>query len=232
MAGLLSFGAQAENFESIAIKNLGFDPQTITVPVGTVVTWTNYDTVSHTVTSDNGTFDSDSLKSGAQFRNEFSRPGTYEFHCKIHPYMKGTVLVIAKSGTQNESMTNLLYATKAKNASSKYSEYYRNLTGPVPSAHISAPKEYTVANNTPNVVYFAQQQAVPYLEYQSNPTHASSNSLWIEGTTNWTQYAAVPWGTTVSLIAVSPMGGSGYLTDNEPDGLKYSQNFFFYPDSQ
>jgi plastocyanin len=232
LAGLLSFGAQAQNVESITIKNLAFNPQTITVPAGTTLTWMNYDTVSHTMTSDNGTFDSGSIKSGGQFSYQFSRSGIYKYHCKIHPNMKGTIIVVAKSATQNQSMTNPLSTTKAKSAASKYSEYYSNLTGPAPSAHVSAPTEYNVANNVPNVVYFAQQQAVPYSTYQSNPTYASSNSLWIKGMTNWTQYAAVPMDTTVSLIAVSPTGGSGYLNDNEPDGLKYSKNFFFYPDSQ
>ncbi|MDD1758416.1 MAG: cupredoxin family copper-binding protein [Methanotrichaceae archaeon] len=233
LAGLLSFGAQAQNVESIAIKNLAFNPQTLTVPAGTTVTWMNYDTGSHTVTSDMGTFDSGSIKSGSQFNYQFNRSGTYKYHCKIDPNMKGTIIVTTESVTQNQPTLSPLASTKAsKSAASKYSEYYNNLTGPAPSAHVSAPAEYNVTNNTPNVVYFAQQQAVPYSTYQSNPTYASSNSLWIEGTTNWTQYAAIPQDTTVSLVAVSPTGGSGYLTDNEPTGLKYSQNFFFYPDSQ
>ena len=80
LAGLLSFGAQAQNVESIAIKNLAFNPQTLTVPAGTTMTWMNYDTGSHTVTSDMGTFDSGSIKSGGQFSYQFSRSGTYKYH--------------------------------------------------------------------------------------------------------------------------------------------------------
>jgi hypothetical protein len=76
------------------------------------------------------------------------------------------------------------------------------------------------------------KQAVPYSTYQSNPTYTSSNSLWVKGKTSWTQYAAVPFGTIVLLVTVSPAGRSGYLTDIELNGLKYSQNFFFCPDSQ
>jgi len=156
--------------------------------------------------------------------------GTYKPPSYFNP---PSMIIPTKSTLQNQSTA--ISPTKinaSQKVTSKYSEYYRNLTGPKPSARVSAPVKYNISNNPPYSVYFAQRQAMPYSILKSNPTYENNNSLWIKGTTSWTQYAAVPFGTLVSLIAVSPNGGRGYFTDIEPNGLKYSQNFFFYPDNQ
>jgi plastocyanin len=68
----------------------------LTVKTGTVVTWVNQDGVSHTITSDTGSpvaFSSDSLSNGASYTFTFTLPGTYTYHCSIHPSMKGTIIV-------------------------------------------------------------------------------------------------------------------------------------------
>ncbi|MHB0856069.1 MAG: cupredoxin domain-containing protein [Anaerolineae bacterium] len=68
-------------------------PQTLEVPVGTTVVWTNEDGQPHTVTSDEGLFDSNELANGDTFRYTFSQAGTYPYHCVIHPDMIGEVTV-------------------------------------------------------------------------------------------------------------------------------------------
>jgi plastocyanin len=78
---------------AVAIANFSFQPATITVPVGTTVTWTNNDSASHTVTADDGSFKSESLGSGATFSQTFATAGTFAYHCAIHSTMKGTVVV-------------------------------------------------------------------------------------------------------------------------------------------
>lgn len=82
---------------AVAINNFAFDPPTMTVKTGTTVTWTNYqDGVPHIIASDTGSpmpFSSDSLSTGASYSFTFTKPGTYAYHCSIHPSMKGTVLV-------------------------------------------------------------------------------------------------------------------------------------------
>ena len=81
---------------SISIKNFAFDPSSLTVKTGTVVTWVNQDGASHTIVSDAGSpaaFSSDSLSTGASFPFTFTQPGTYTYHCSIHPSMKGTIIV-------------------------------------------------------------------------------------------------------------------------------------------
>lgn len=84
---------------SISIGNMMFAPATVSVTAGTIVTWTNDDTMAHTVTSDTGLFDSSVLDASAlyvspgTFSYTFSTPGTYPYHCTIHPSMTGTVVV-------------------------------------------------------------------------------------------------------------------------------------------
>lgn len=78
---------------SVAISNFAFSPATLTVAVGTKVTWTNNDSVAHTVTADNGAFGSQSVDSGSTFSFTFTKAGTYTYHCAIHPYMTATITV-------------------------------------------------------------------------------------------------------------------------------------------
>lgn len=74
-----------------------FNPTMLTVSVGTTVIWTNNTTAPHTVTSDDGkTFDSGAsnpISSGSSFSFKFTRPGTYKYHCQIHPSMLATIVV-------------------------------------------------------------------------------------------------------------------------------------------
>jgi plastocyanin len=78
---------------SVTISNFAFNPQTLNVPRGSTVTWTNKDSTSHTVTSDSGLFDGGPLSSGAVFSFTFNQAGTFSYHCSIHPNMKATIVV-------------------------------------------------------------------------------------------------------------------------------------------
>jgi plastocyanin len=78
---------------AVTIKDFAFNPATITVATGTTVTWTNEDSVTHTVTSDTGVFDSGDIHQGADFSYTFNTAGDYGYHCSIHTYMKGHVIV-------------------------------------------------------------------------------------------------------------------------------------------
>lgn len=78
----------------VTIEQFQFRPGEIAVEPGTTVTWTNQDTVAHTV-KDNGELfpESDELAKGESFSFTYDDPGTYPYICGIHPYMKGTVTV-------------------------------------------------------------------------------------------------------------------------------------------
>ncbi len=77
----------------VLIQDFGFSPGTQTVSLGTTIRWTQKDAASHTVTSDKGVFESGSMSQGKVFTHTFSVAGTFEYHCSIHPSMKGMIVV-------------------------------------------------------------------------------------------------------------------------------------------
>ncbi len=94
------YGSGQGNYgaNTVAISNYSFGPQTLTVTVGTTVTWVNMDTVAHSVVSGtsqqpSGLFESALLNHGQSFSYTFNAPGTYVYHCGPHPYMTGTIVV-------------------------------------------------------------------------------------------------------------------------------------------
>jgi plastocyanin len=81
--------------ESVAITNLAFDPASLTISVGTTVTWTNHEAIPHTATADDGSFDSGMMNEGDTFEFTFGSPGTFGYSCAIHPNMTATIDVTA-----------------------------------------------------------------------------------------------------------------------------------------
>jgi plastocyanin len=77
----------------VKIDNFSFGPGTLTVPVGTAVTWTNRDDIPHTVVSTDGAFKSKVLDTDEKFSFTFSKAGSYPYFCSIHPKMTGKVVV-------------------------------------------------------------------------------------------------------------------------------------------
>jgi len=70
-----------------------YAPNPIAVTIGGSVTWTNSDSISHTSTGNNATWDSGSIPPGGNFSKTFSTAGTFPYHCAFHPGMVGTVTV-------------------------------------------------------------------------------------------------------------------------------------------
>jgi len=77
---------------SVEIKGFAFDPKTVTIKVGQTVTWTNQDSVVHTVTGDGG-IDSGDLSKGKSYSKTFDTEGAFDYHCSPHPQMTGQVIV-------------------------------------------------------------------------------------------------------------------------------------------
>jgi len=78
---------------AVVIEDFAYSPATIKVSIGTTVTWTNKDTVKHTVTSQTQLFDSGLFGKGESFSYTFNQKGDFEYYCIPHPYMKGKVSV-------------------------------------------------------------------------------------------------------------------------------------------
>ncbi len=83
----------ATNGNAVSIENFAFDPPRIEVGAGSEVTWTNRDQTPHTVTAENGAFDSGTLEPGDTFSVEVSGNGPVTYACMIHPEMTGTIAV-------------------------------------------------------------------------------------------------------------------------------------------
>jgi plastocyanin len=83
----------ASSQKAVTISGFAFSPQTLTVAKGTAVIWTNNDSTTHTVTSDSGVWDSNEVAPGKTFSFTFNQPGTFPYHCKIHPSMTAKIVV-------------------------------------------------------------------------------------------------------------------------------------------
>jgi plastocyanin len=77
----------------VKVDNFSFGPATLTVAVGTTVTWTNRDDIPHTIVSTEKVFKSKVLDTDEKFSFTFSKAGTYPYFCSIHPKMTGSVVV-------------------------------------------------------------------------------------------------------------------------------------------
>ncbi len=85
---------------AVDIKNFAFAPQEIHISAGQTVTWTNDDAFQHTVTADDGSFDSGLMDQGTVFSQEFDAPGTYQYYCTPHggPGGVGMAATVAADG--------------------------------------------------------------------------------------------------------------------------------------
>ncbi len=80
---------------TVTIKDFKFSPQPVQAKVGDVIAWTNADTAPHSATLDNGVCDTDPIAQGSTASLVFNTPGTYTYHCKVHPtQMKGFSIVV------------------------------------------------------------------------------------------------------------------------------------------
>jgi len=81
---------------NITIQNFAFNPATVTISAGSTVTWVNQDGVPHNIINDASSpmsFNSGVLAQGKGFSYTFTDPGTYSYHCSIHPSMLGKIVV-------------------------------------------------------------------------------------------------------------------------------------------
>jgi len=88
-----SVEASAGSADEVKIDNFAFAPLVVTVKAGAEVTWINHDDIPHTVDSSQGKFKSDALDTDDKFKFRFTEPGEYPFYCRMHPKMRGKVIV-------------------------------------------------------------------------------------------------------------------------------------------
>ncbi|HSW89581.1 MAG TPA: cupredoxin domain-containing protein [Patescibacteria group bacterium] len=85
--------AAVNNQNVVTMQGYAFFPATITIKAGQTVTWKNADNTIHSATADDKSFDTGTFDQSTDKTVTFSKPGTYTYHCSIHPMMKGTIIV-------------------------------------------------------------------------------------------------------------------------------------------
>lgn len=106
----------AASANSVTIKDMAFSPANISVAKGTKVTWTNNDSITHTVTESDSQKGpaSQPLSPGSSYSFTFDQAGTFHYHCTIHPEMTGTVTVTDTSAATPSNSSNTTNTTPAQ----------------------------------------------------------------------------------------------------------------------
>ena len=143
--------ASAQSGASVSIKNFSFNPSTITVVIGVnnTVTWTNNDGVTHTVTANDNSFGG-SLSPGNTFTHTFTTAGNFSYHCSIHNYMKGTVIVLSPSSSSTSSTSSSTTSSTSSSTSSNSTSTVTTLstTSSVTTSQSSSTQSTSVSSTT------------------------------------------------------------------------------------
>lgn len=127
-----------------------FTPASVTVDAGGTVAWSSSSSAPHTVSADDGSFNSGSISAGGTYRHTFTTPGTYTYHCSIHPYMTASVKV--NGTTISQSMSSSTVAQHSSTSTAVRTATPRPATSaPTPSATAppSAAAPVAAANTPP-----------------------------------------------------------------------------------
>lgn len=87
---------QALMTQTVTVRDFEFVPATVTIPRGTSIVWNFQGPAPHTSTADPSSpvqWDSGTMQAGGSYRMTFNTPGTFPYHCTIHPNMRGTIIV-------------------------------------------------------------------------------------------------------------------------------------------
>lgn len=84
---------QTSGVHDVGVDNFSFAPATVSVPLGTTITWTNHDDVPHQIVSTEQKFKSPVLDTDGQFSHQFADAGAYKYFCSLHPRMTGQIVV-------------------------------------------------------------------------------------------------------------------------------------------
>ncbi len=107
--------AGSASADTVSIKGFAFGPANLHVGTGTTVTWTNTDPTTHTTTADTSDaqpWDSGNLSANTSYAVTFTKPGTYSYHCEIHNYMTGTIIVGGVTGRRGGLLDELAPAVR------------------------------------------------------------------------------------------------------------------------
>jgi plastocyanin len=93
LATLAGFTPAFAKDVTVTITNFAFAPVTTTIAAGDTVNFVNGDDTIHSVIADDGSFHSEGLDTNDKFSISFAKPGNIPYHCGLHPFMKGEIIV-------------------------------------------------------------------------------------------------------------------------------------------
>ena len=130
--------AHAAGDPGVTIADFHFSPASTTIHVGDTITWSNNGPSSHTATATGGSFNTGILKKGQSASHTFTQPGTFAYVCQIHPFMHGTIVVLASTTSTTTTPTTATPATTTPATSTP--------TTATPTATTAAPTGPTLPN--------------------------------------------------------------------------------------
>jgi LPXTG-motif cell wall-anchored protein len=95
--------AHSSGDPGVTIADFHFAPGTTTVHAGDTITWTNNGPSPHTATANNGSFNTGTLHPGQSASHVFTQAGTFTYFCSIHPFMHGTIVVLAATSSPSSN---------------------------------------------------------------------------------------------------------------------------------
>jgi plastocyanin len=130
-------------------QGANFIPATITLVIGynDTLNFVNKDTVVHTVTATDNSFNSEDIKAGGTYSHQFTTPGTYTYYCLYHPWMKATVIVKAQ-GSSTTTSGGLVVLMKAGTGGDNTLNYF--------------PSTFRLVVGTNNTVTFVNQDSTKH----------------------------------------------------------------------
>jgi len=109
--------AHSASDPNVTISDYKYTPPTITIHVGDKVTWNHDGPSSHTATANGGSFNTGVLSKGASASHTFTHTGTFSYYCQIHPFMHGTIVVLAAAASTPTSHSSASGASTPKTSS-------------------------------------------------------------------------------------------------------------------
>lgn len=196
---------------AIDIVDNTFSAAKITVPVGAAVVWTHTGQKKHTVTADDGSFDSGELTNGGSFAKTFEKPGTYQYYCTIH------------GGAGGQGMTATIVVAEAAAAAPPAAQAPAAQASAKPSDH--GHSSAAAAPSSPPVASAAAPQA------PAPPPAAGKIDVAIGDNTFTQKEISVPLGTTISWSHTGQRphtvtaDDSSYNSDTMQNGGTFEQTF-------
>lgn len=208
-------------------NNESYSPSMLTTSIGIPIKWTNNDFTIHTVTHESPDstsdvvpiFDSGILASGKSFEFTFNKPGTYDYYCTLHPFMKGQVVVL--------STTNSVKLTSSSNISTSVDKSHENMrqeeiNDSINMISFEIPKSWTsakISGNMPNIKWNFDV-FVAINEYTSASFIITNIPEFLGGiinNNNWTQM--------FSFLSPVLSPYSQYFTLNEIKPISFGNNY-------